>query len=167
MHAGKANMVIWTTTPWTLRRTSPSPSRPDRYSSSWRRDGWAENFIVAKPLLESFIAETGLILMKQTGELRGEDLAGNEAQHPFLDRTSRIITQTSSPWTPHGQVHIAPATAGRLHRGMQNKLPVLSPVDDRGRLLKMLDSQWVGNTSSMPTLKSSPSAREGRVAGGA
>jgi isoleucyl-tRNA synthetase len=137
-HAGKANMVIWTTTPWTLPANlaiAVSP-RQEYVIVMAGRDGWAENFVVAKPLLEAFIAETGLNLMKQTGELRGEELTGSEAQHPFLGRTSRVITADFVTMdTGTGQVHIAPGHgADDYIAGKQNNLPILSPVDDQGRL---------------------------------
>ena len=39
----------------------------------------------------------------------GEELAGSEAQHPFLDRTSRVITaEFVTMDTGTGQVHVAP-----------------------------------------------------------
>src|ERR1700759_3342844 len=60
--AGKANMVIWTTTPWTLPANvaiAVSP-RQEYVLATLGRDGWAEDFFVARPLFEAFVRETEL-----------------------------------------------------------------------------------------------------------
>jgi len=136
--AGKANMVIWTTTPWTLPANvaiAVSP-RQEYVIATLGRDGWAEDFVVARPLLEAFTAATELQVFGEVATLRGEELAGMEAQHPFLDRKSRVITAdfvTMDAGT--GQVHVAPGHgADDYIAGKQNNLPILSPVDDAGRL---------------------------------
>ncbi len=136
--AGKANMVIWTTTPWTLPANvaiAVSP-RQEYVIATLGRDGWAEDFIVARPLLEAFTAATELQVFGEVATLRGEDLAGMEAQHPFLERKSRVITADFVTMdTGTGQVHVAPGHgADDYIAGMQNKLPILSPVDDAGKL---------------------------------
>jgi isoleucyl-tRNA synthetase len=136
--AGKANMVIWTTTPWTLPANvaiAVSP-RQEYVIVTLGRDGWAEDFVVARPLLEAFTKETELQVFGEVATLRGEDLAGMEAQHPFLDRTSRVITADFVTMdTGTGQVHVAPGHgADDYIAGMQHKLPILSPVDDEGKL---------------------------------
>ncbi len=147
--AGKASMVIWTTTPWTLPANvaiAVSP-RQEYAIVSAGKDGSSEDFIVAKPLLDSFLAETGRTLVKQTGELHGEELAGHDAQHPFLPRTSKIIAADFVTMdTGTGQVHIAPGHgADDYIAGKQNNLPILSPVDDQGRLTDECGMpQWVG-----------------------
>jgi len=136
--AGKANMVIWTTTPWTLpANVAIAVSAKQEYVLvTLGRDGWAEDFFVARPLLESFVRETELQLYGEVASVRGEQLAGLEAQHPFLDRKSRIITTdfvTMDAGT--GQVHVAPGHgADDYNAGKQYGLPILSPVDDAGKL---------------------------------
>jgi isoleucyl-tRNA synthetase len=99
------------------------------------KDGKAENLVVAKPLLDAFIQATGLILMKQTGAIAGEKLAGSAAQHPFLDRQSIVLTADFVTMdTGTGAVHIAPGHGEDDYwLGKQNGLPILSPVDDHGR----------------------------------
>src|SRR3954452_20174958 len=95
--AGKANMVIWTTTPWTLpANVAIAVSAKQEYVLvTLGRDGWAEDFFVARPLLEAFVRETELQVFGEVATLRGEELAGSEAQHPFLDRKSRVVTADS------------------------------------------------------------------------
>ena len=66
--AGKANMVIWTTTPWTLPANVAIAVHPrqEYVLVTLGRDGWAEDFVVARALLESFLRETEL---QQFGEV--------------------------------------------------------------------------------------------------
>ena len=133
----KASIAIWTTTPWTLPANLAIAVDPktEYLVVMAGKDGKAENLIVAKPLLDAFMQATGLILMKQTGAIVGEKLSGSTAQHPFLDRQSILLTAdfvTMDSGT--GAVHIAPGHGEDDYwLGRQNKLPVLSPVDDHGR----------------------------------
>ena len=136
--AGKANMVIWTTTPWTLPANVAIAVSPKQeyVLVTLGRDGWAEDFFVARPLLESFVRETELQLYGEVASVTGDQLAGLEAQHPFLDRKSRIITADFVTMdTGTGQVHVAPGHgADDYIAGKQHGLPILSPVDDAGKL---------------------------------
>src|SRR2546429_4500261 len=135
--AGKASIAIWTTTPWTLPANLAIAVDPktEYLVVMAGKDGKAENLVVAKPLLDAFIQATGLIVMKQTSVIAGEELSGSTAQHPFLDRQSIVLTAdfvTMDSGT--GAVHIAPGHGEDDYwLGRQNKLPVLSPVDDHGR----------------------------------
>ncbi len=136
--AGKANMVIWTTTPWTLPANvaiAVSP-RQEYVLATLGRDGWAEDFFVARPLLEAFVRETELTVFGEVATVKGEQLAGLEAQHPFLERKSRVITADFVTMdTGTGQVHVAPGHgADDYIAGKQHGLPILSPVDDAGKL---------------------------------
>src|SRR2546429_411045 len=133
----KASIAIWTTTPWTLPANLAIAVDPktEYLVVMAGKDGKAENLVVAKPLLDAFIQATGLIVMKQTSAIAGEKLAGSVAQHPFLDRQSIVLTAhfvTMDSGT--GAVHIAPGHGEDDYwLGRQNKLAVLSPVDDHGR----------------------------------
>ncbi len=135
--AGKASIAIWTTTPWTLPANLAIAVDPktEYLVVMAGKDGKAENLVVAKPLLDAFIQATGLILMKQTGAIAGEKLAGSAAQHPFLDRQSIVLTADFVTMdTGTGAVHIAPGHGEDDYwLGKQNGLPILSPVDDHGR----------------------------------
>ena len=68
-------------------------------------------------------------------EIKGRELEGLEAQHPFLDRTSKVILANFvTTETGTGAVHIAPGHgADDYVAGQQNGLAVLSPVDDEGK----------------------------------
>lgn len=158
--AGQASMVIWTTTPWTLPANVGIALHPrERYLvARFQVAGRERTLLVAEKLRDAFIAATGAVPVEgaqplafpgaladlsETGVpagvvgcLTGSELAGSEARHPFLPRTSRLITAefvTTDSGT--GQVHVAPGHgADDYNAGIQNGLPVLSPVDDHGRL---------------------------------
>ena len=74
-------------------------------------------------------------------------MQGVEAQHPFLDRKSKIITADFVTMdTGTGQVHIAPGHGKDDYiAGQANGLPVLSPVDDFGKFTEDVGvPAWVG-----------------------
>lgn len=136
-----ASMVIWTTTPWTLPANVGIAVHPEftyvlgRFEKESDGEVVSKKLVVVKELIESFQAKTGYALKEQILTLKGKELVGLEAQHPFLDRSSKVIeanfvtTETGS-----GAVHIAPGHgADDYSAGMQNGLPVLSPVDDEGK----------------------------------
>lgn len=140
-----AAMVIWTTTPWTLPANLAIAVDPR--AEYIVGDFGGKKFVVAKALLESFSKETGLALTAELATLKGEELKGLEAQHPFLPRTSRvIIADFVTMETGTGQVHIAPGHGKDDYiAGQQNGLPVLSPVDDHGKLTEEAGMpQWTG-----------------------
>ncbi len=173
--AGKANMVIWTTTPWTLPANVAIAVEPKaKYLVADFRtpSGEVQKLVVAEKLVTQFENETefrlvgeirdsasaqvwfvervakdissytkaasepGYVLCVEGNTVDGKSLAGMEAQHPFLDRKSRVIAADFVTMdTGTGQVHIAPGHgADDYLAGRQNGLPILSPVDDRGCL---------------------------------
>lgn len=134
--AGKANMVIWTTTPWTLPANLGIAVHPEfTYVVGTFSNGETEQtFIIVRELLEAFAEKTGYALKETLSEIKGRELEGAEAQHPFLDRTSKLILANFvTTDTGTGAVHIAPGHgADDYVAGQQNGLGVLSPVDDEG-----------------------------------
>jgi len=134
--AGKANMAIWTTTPWTLPANLGIAVHPEftYVVGSFSNGETEETFVIVRELLESFAEKTGFQLKETLQEIKGKTLEGAEAQHPFLDRTSKLILAnfvTTDAGT--GAVHIAPGHgADDYVAGQQNGLGVLSPVDDAG-----------------------------------
>ncbi|HVE16656.1 MAG TPA: isoleucine--tRNA ligase, partial [Chthoniobacterales bacterium] len=140
-----ASMVIWTTTPWTL--PANVAIAVDSRAEYVVGEFGGQKLVVARALLSSFATETGLELTAEAASVKGESLAGLEAQHPFLPRTSRIITADFVTMeTGTGQVHIAPGHGKDDYiAGQQNGLPTLSPVDDHGRLTDEAGMpQWSG-----------------------
>jgi len=151
--AGKASMVIWTTTPWTLPANVAIAIKHD-YEYWLRRfrhceTGCEELFVIARELVPAFEQATKWKLTEEL-EFRsflGAELKDTEAQHPFLDRRSRVILAefvTLDAGT--GQVHIAPGHgADDYAAGVENGLPILSPVDDHGRFTEEVGVPvWAG-----------------------
>ncbi len=142
--AGAASMVIWTTTPWTLPANLAIAVDPDTryvvYSFEFP-DGLSEPLVIAEPLVDAFCEATKTSWFNGPEELlpktiwTGKELAGSEAQHPFLERRSKILTAdfvTMDSGT--GAVHIAPGHGEDDYwLGKSNGLEILSPVDDHGR----------------------------------
>jgi isoleucyl-tRNA synthetase len=137
--AGKSALVIWTTTPWTLPANLGIALHPQfTYLAgefTHAESGRVENLIVVRELLETFTQKTGFAPTGTLSELKGESLAGAEAQHPFLDRTSKVIlADFVTAETGTGAVHVAPGHGADDYRaGQENKLGLLSPVDDEGK----------------------------------
>lgn len=134
------SLVIWTTTPWTLPANVAIAVKKDAIYSVGRWLAPDESFyldlVIARERTAEFEKDTFLKLDTLFCDVPGSDIAGLEAQHPFLDRKSRVITADFVTMdTGTGQVHVAPGHgADDYIAGMQHKLPILSPVDDQGKL---------------------------------
>ncbi len=131
------SFVIWTTTPWTLPANVAIAAHPDLeygvFSATNPETQQEQILVIAKSLAESLAKETGLSL-SQEGTLKGKDLEGMIAQHPFIDRESRLVLGdhvTAESGT--GLVHTAPGHGADDFRiGQKYGLEVLCPVDDGG-----------------------------------
>ncbi len=130
------DMVIWTTTPWTLPSNLGIALHPDftYVVGRYTKDGKQRNFIVVRELIETFCAKTGWTFEEELTTFKGQELEKRSAHHPFLNRDSLIIMgQFVTTDTGTGAVHIAPGHgADDYNVGMQYGLGVLSPVDDDG-----------------------------------
>ncbi len=135
---GKASIVIWTTTPWTLpANLAIAVHAKERYvAQKFSRGEESEVFVLAQSLTSAFSFSSG---WEAAGEpldsFPGAKLEGIGAQHPFLPRTAIVLTAdfvTMDSGT--GAVHIAPGHGEDDYSlGKANSLPILSPVDDHGR----------------------------------
>ncbi|MEY2564314.1 MAG: isoleucyl-tRNA synthetase [Verrucomicrobiota bacterium] len=136
--AGKASIVIWTTTPWTLPANLAIALHPKELyvAREFQKEGVTETLVLAARLVESFCVATGF---EPTGEpigsFPGSKMEGLTAQHPFLPRTSSILTADFVTMdTGTGAVHIAPGHGEDDYSlGRKHGLQILSPVDDHGR----------------------------------
>ena len=138
--AGKANMVIWTTTPWTLPANVAIAVHPrHKYVAKTFKhaeSGREEVLLLAEALIPQFRDATGWeAVASEVTEFTGEALDGVQTRHPFLDRTSPIIlADFVTLETGTGGVHIAPGHgADDYMAGVKYGLPILSPVDENGR----------------------------------
>jgi isoleucyl-tRNA synthetase len=135
----KASIAIWTTTPWTLPANLAIAVDPKEIYvvQEFRRDGTTEKLLLAGKLVPQFAANTKL---EPTGEplasFPGAEIDKIKARHPFLDREAIVLSAdfvTMDSGT--GAVHVAPGHGEDDYwLGRENNLPILSPVDDHGRL---------------------------------
>ena len=126
-------LVVWTTTPWTLPSNLAAAVDAD-YDYVAARAGDAI-YVVAEYLLPGTMAAAALGDYEIIKKYKGAELAGAKYRHPFIDRVSPVITTdfvTLEQGT--GVVHVAPGHGAEdFYAGQQYGLPVLSPVDDKGR----------------------------------
>lgn len=130
---GSSNLLIWTTTPWTLEGNLACALNPSFTYQEIEADG--ESLIIAKSLIEDVMRRAAISNWKVKREISPTELFGKVARHPYLDRTSRVISAdfvTAELGT--GCVHIAPGHGMEDYvAGIANGLEILSPVDNSGR----------------------------------
>ncbi len=145
--AGPWNLMIWTTTPWTLPANVAVAVHPDLEYAGIRyvdpTTGKSVQTILAADLVPGVMARRG-IEFTEVGRCRGRDLEGAEYRHPFVDRSSPIVlAQYVSVEDGTGLVHTAPGHGAEDYQtGRTYKLPVLSPVDEAGRFTT-LAPEWL------------------------
>ena len=130
--AANAFCLIWTTTAWTIPANLAICLHPDL--DYLLVEAGVEKYLLAEGLLENVRAELGGEDWIVRRRFKGRELEGIVCRHPLVDRESPLILGdhvTLEQGT--GCVHTAPGhgledyIVGRLYR-----LPVLSPIDDRG-----------------------------------
>lgn len=129
----KGQVLIWTTTPWTLPANQAVAAGPDIIYAQVRVEG--EIYVVAQALLEAvFGAQTIDILATFTGQ----DLEHLTLKHPFEDRTVPLILGdhvTTDAGT--GFVHTAPAHGvDDFIVCQKNDIPVRHTVGQNGCYLE-------------------------------
>ncbi len=126
-------VVIWTTTPWTLPANVAICLHPDfEYVLVKTETG---NLVLAKELVETFVQAVGLGEYEVTGSFKGTDLEYVVCQHPFMNRDSVLILgEHVTLEAGTGCVHTAPGHGQEdFEIGLKYNLPVINPVDNKGR----------------------------------
>ena len=129
------NILIWTTTPWTLP-ANLAVAFNSSFNYSLVRVG-GEVFIVSAMLLPGVAEKCRWENYEIVRSLEGSDLSQLQYQHPFCNRTGKLFAGDNfvTNDTGTGFVHIAPGHGlDDYNVGLQHKLPVYSPVDDDGCL---------------------------------
>tara|TARA_B100000686_G_scaffold137739_1_gene145112 strand:+ start:261 stop:3062 length:2802 start_codon:yes stop_codon:yes gene_type:complete len=126
------NLIIWTTTPWTLPANMGVCLHPDFQYSAVKIEN--EILIVAEELLSRLILEWNVKDYKVLGTRKGAELEKQVCKHPFIDRDSLVVLGehvTLEQGT--GCVHTAPGH-GQEDYVVGNKygLEIYNPVDDGG-----------------------------------
>ena len=145
----KVYFVIWTTTTWTLPGNMGICLNPD-FEYSLVKVG-NEAYVIASELLESVAKATGIEEYEVIGNLKGRDMDGMMAAHPFLDRASYVINGahvTLEGGT--GCVHTAPGFGIEdfdVWRKYKDLPKLIVPVDSKGRLTD-LAGKYAGLTTA-------------------
>jgi isoleucyl-tRNA synthetase len=132
----KVNLVIWTTTPWTLPANLGISLHP-KYEYSAVEVG-DEIFIVASGLLEAVAKKVCWTDYRVLQTYSGERFDRLRARHPFIERDSLLMLGdhvTLEAGT--GAVHTAPGHGYEdFLIGRQYGLEIYNPVDARGYFVK-------------------------------
>lgn len=130
--AANTQVVIWTTTPWTLPANLAVAVHPELDYVEVRHEG--KVYLVAAALAESFISACKLEGAELGASCSGRSLEGLQCRHPFIDRASPIVLAdyvTTESGT--GCVHTAPGHGLEDYlTGLNYKLEIYCPLDDGG-----------------------------------
>lgn len=131
-----AELVIWTTTPWTIPANLAIAAGPDiEYALV---DVSKRRFVVAKDRLEALKDLLGWEAAAIAQTFRGEELEHVTYKHPLYERLSPVILGehvTIEDGT--GLVHTAPGHGEEdFLVGQKYKLDVYCPVDDKGLMME-------------------------------
>ena len=147
-------VLIWTTTPWTLPANLAVAYNSTFFYSLIRVGD--EAYILTNNLLSTVAEKCRWEGYEIVRSLDGEHLKQIEYQHPFCNRTGKLYPGDSfvDDSTGTGFVHIAPGHGMEDYQlGLQNSLPIYSPVDDDGCLT---------HTSDLPVDQQMPAEMVGK-----
>jgi isoleucyl-tRNA synthetase len=133
-HLNGADLLVWTTTPWTLVSNTAVAVHPDETYVIARRSGHDDRVVVADALFAQVLGEGWNIIDR----ISGADLAGATYRRPFdlidIPDAHRVVTGsfvTTEDGT--GLVHLAPAFgADDMEISRAHGLPVVNPVRPDG-----------------------------------
>lgn len=143
----EADLLVWTTTPWTLPANTALAINPKIKYVEVEVD--SQKFILAREMLEkAFTDEKHQVLdYKIIREIDPQDLIGQKYKPLFADRGANahkiwaadFVTTESGT----GIVHIAPAYGeDDFNLAQKNKIPVVHVLDDYG---KYTETEWKGS----------------------
>ena len=129
-------VVIWTTTPWTLPANLAVAFHPDfEYALVEAGD---DKLIMAKELVSAVMEEFGIEEYRIVTTFAATKLENRTCRHPFMDRDSlMVLADYVTLEAGTGCVHTAPGHgADDYLTGLRYGLDILSPVDDIGVFTK-------------------------------
>ncbi len=131
------NLLIWTTTPWTLPLNRAVLVHPGATYQLLEHEGIY--FIVGKDLASSLCSLLGME-KNVIGEVSGKQLAeGAAAQHPFISDLTVPLIEDDSVALDEGTalVHCAPGCGPQDYEvAVRNKLDIYSPLSPEGTYLE-------------------------------
>ena len=128
------NLVIWTTTPWTLPGNSAvAVGEEFVYAKICYNE---QNYIIASSLINDLVKEFNFEDYKIISTFTGDKLVGINYTHPFMEKISPVVSGhhvTLDAGT--GLVHIAPGYGeDDFIIGNKYSLPMINGVNDDGTL---------------------------------
>ena len=141
-----ADLVVWTTTPWTLISNVAAAVGPDLEYVAVADPTGGRDLVVARARVDAVVGEGAQVRDRFTGA----ELAGGRYRRPFDllpidDRGQRVVTAdfvATDEGT--GIVHLAPAFgADDMEAARRWDLPVLNPVDANGTFDEQV-APWAG-----------------------
>ncbi len=133
--AGKTNVnvIIWTTTPWTLPSNLAVALHPTLDYVAFESDNTI--YIVAEALYNDTVAACHLKSPAIIARFKGSVLEGYACRHPFYDRESKLLLADYVTFeTGTGCVHTAPGHGQEdFETGKRYGLEIYNPVEDDGR----------------------------------
>jgi isoleucyl-tRNA synthetase len=134
--------AIWTTTPWTLPASVAVAVHPEHEYVAIEVDGRV--LVVAAALVERLAAAMGKPARERV-RFPGRRLEGAGCCHPWLDRRVPVVfADYVTLESGTGLVHTAPGHGqDDYETGLRFGLPVLAPVDARGRFTAEVP-EWQG-----------------------
>jgi isoleucyl-tRNA synthetase len=133
------DVVIWTTTPWTLPANQAVALNASlRYVlAEASRAGEVHRLIVAAQLLEACLGRYGMTPLRTLAEFEGAALENLLLEHPFQERRVPVILgEHVTLEAGTGAVHTAPAHGQEdFAVGQRYGLAVVNPVGDDGRFV--------------------------------
>lgn len=132
----KAQIVIWTTTPWTLPANQAVAVHPElNYALINTGD---KHLILAEALMQPCLERYGLAGSAVVAVAKGAKLEKLALQHPFFDREVPVILgEHVTVDSGTGCVHTAPAHGQEdFVIGKQYDLPIENPISSKGCFLE-------------------------------
>ncbi|MDA1353082.1 MAG: isoleucine--tRNA ligase [bacterium] len=137
------HFLVWTTTPWTLPANVALAANSEYDYVAFNCE--KGTFIAVKELVEKITEDAELGPITIIGSVKGAQLIGSVAHHPFIERESPVLNAdfvTNEDGT--GFVHIAPGHGqDDYFLGLEHQLPIIMPVDDKGHFTKDVPA-WEG-----------------------
>ena len=141
------DLLVWTTTPWTLISNVAAAVGPEVDYVRVRRPGVERDVVLGRDRVEAVLGEGG---WEVVDELTAGDLNGLRYERPFdfvptdADANPVVVADFVTTVDGSGIVHLAPAF-GEVDRevGEAEGLPTLNPVDAAGRFERVVEP-WAG-----------------------
>jgi isoleucyl-tRNA synthetase len=143
---GDLNILVWTTTPWTLPSNLALAVGPDIDYTILHKDG--EYFVMGDATRAAYKKE--LDGFEEVGSLKGSDIVGRtyEPMFPYFKGRENCFRVLSGAFVDTGEgtgvVHMAPGFGEDDQKVCEaNDIELVCPVDDRGRYTSDIP-EWEG-----------------------